>query len=72
MAFVDNARALRLVSRDDQQIRLWYWEPANAIVTQLDTLESEAVYALPDGSAMLMRTPSNVFLALGDTPVDSG
>lgn len=66
MAFVDNARALRLVSRDDERIRLWYWEPANAIVTQLDTLESEAVYALPDGSAMLMRTPEGSELWMVD------
>ncbi|MCR9159928.1 MAG: WD40 repeat domain-containing serine/threonine protein kinase [Nannocystaceae bacterium] len=66
MAFVDNARALRLVSRDDEQIRLWYWEPASAIVTQLDTLESDAVHALPDGSAILMRTPEGSELWMVD------
>jgi len=66
MAFVDNARALRLVSRDDDQIRLWYWEPAGQLVTELDTLRSDAVYALPDGSALLMRMAEGAELWMVD------
>ena len=66
MAFVDNARALRLVSRDGTTIRLWYWEPSSELLTELDALESEAVYALPDGSALLLRTPEGAELWMVD------
>lgn len=57
IAFTDNARALRLVSRDGDSIRLWHWEPQTEIVTELDEVETDAVYDLIDGSALLLRMP---------------
>ncbi|MBV1859647.1 MAG: protein kinase, partial [Nannocystaceae bacterium] len=57
LAFAENARVLRLVSRDGESIRLWHWEPRTQIVTELDEVETDAVYALTDGSALLLRMP---------------
>ncbi len=57
LAFTNNARVLRLVSRDGDSIRLWHWEPQTQIVTELDAVKTDAVYGLPDGSALLLRMP---------------
>ncbi len=57
LAFLDNARTVRLVSRDGTQIRLWHWEPTTELLTELDSLQTEALYGLTDGSAVLLRTP---------------
>ena len=57
VAFIDNASALRLVSRDEDEIRLWHWEPGAQLVTELDTVVTDAVYDTPDGSALLLRMP---------------
>ncbi|MEM6291201.1 MAG: serine/threonine-protein kinase [Myxococcota bacterium] len=56
LAFTDSARALRLVSSDDGLLRLWHWEPEGELLTVLDELTVDAVYAQPQGASMLLRT----------------
>ncbi len=57
LAFLDSARTVRLVSRDGSTVRLWHWEPATGLLVELDSLETDALYGLTDGSAVLLRTP---------------
>lgn len=66
IAFIDNASALRLVSRDGDTIRLWHWEPSTQLVTELDTVVTDAVYDAPDGGALLLRMPQGGELWLVD------
>ena len=43
-AFVDNATAVRLVTRDETRIRLWHWVPDTDLLSVLDEFEAEALY----------------------------